>query len=221
MNTSHTPRGPKQIIITLLCALVIAFSAVSIFRTASGPRGGNSVNLVTSYGRIVADEMATIIPLSARILVLSVESHYNPGLQQIATRFTHALQECGFTQVSEMVLHGEEIMPTVMVDGHELSGAVFERVLSQHPDAEVIVSLAGTPPADNGTLRHFRNDSKTLVLAGNIARGATLNRWLQSDAVALTVLPHNAPIHDRIKPPETEREVFDFYFDMQTTRSTR
>jgi len=220
MSTTHTSNGAKNGIIIVLSAIIIVFSVVSIIRTVRSP-SGNGVNLVNSSGRIIAEEMATVIPLSARVLVLSLDSPYNPGLQLMATRFTQALQAHGFTQVSEMVLHGEEITPTVMLDGHELSAAVFERVLSQHPDAEVIVSLAGTPPADNGTLRHFQNNSKKLVLAGNVASGTTLNRWLQSDAVALTVLPRRASPVDLTRPPDTERQVFDFYFDMQTTRSTR
>lgn len=214
MKTLHVPDMSKNSITTLLSVMVICYSVVSIFRSLYGTREKERVSLTQSYGRIVAEEMASSIPLSADVLVLGLNAPLNPGIEEMANRLTRALRTHGYTQVSEMILHGEEPLPTVILDGHHLSVPVFKQVLSQHPNAEVIVSMAGTPPADAEILRLFTDRSMKLVLAGNSAPGSHLDLWMQSGHVALAVLPHRATPSTLTKPPDTERQVFDFYFEI-------
>lgn len=215
MKSLHLPDLSKNSITTLLSVMVICYSLVSIFRTMFGTREKERVSLTQSYGRIVSEEMASSIPLSANVLVLGLNAPLNPGIEQMANRLTRALRSQGYAQVSEMILHGEAFPPTVMLDGHHLSVPVFEQVLHRHPDADVIVSMAGTPPADADILRRFTDRSMKLVLAGNSAPGPHLDQWMRSSLVSLAVLPHSSSPVDLSKPPDTERQVFDFYFDIQ------
>ncbi len=209
-------RSHRNLIIAVICVIAIVIAVTSMFRTLTGASGKKRINLIDSYGEIVAEEIAQVVPLSSRILVISLDSPRNPTLARQAAILAASLKSIGFDNIAEEAISSEIFGPTIMLEGHNLSAEAFEDALNKHPGVDVVVSMAGTPMSDQHTLRRFNDGSSTLVLAANITTGTNLERWKASDALALAVLPrrHSPPPEEWTKRPETPQDIFNFYYQV-------
>jgi hypothetical protein len=99
----------------------------------------------------------------------------------------------------------------------KLPADVYARVLQEHPDAGVVVSLAGLPAS--GTTPLPERTAKVLVIATSGNHDKEVQRMLDNKLVDAAIIPLTTRPANATRNPKTPREWFDMNYQVVTATS--
>jgi hypothetical protein len=201
----------KHLIIAAVAIGIIAASAVWIYRTNFAPPAYQpAVQVQTAVGEVLAEETIKLIGNSGQIVVITLEEGQSPELDTQYESFKDGLKKS-----SIKILRTDTISAgkSKYGPGSGMSGRRFVKALTQHANADAIISLVGLPDADEEELEELKSQPVPKVVAFARDRKAApklfANQWLH---VAIT--PRSQDSSTSPGKPKTSREWFDKQFEI-------
>lgn len=210
MKESRTPW------IVAVCLLALAMSLWSIFK----PRGRQGLDTagrqrLESTSTFSAEAVADFIGAEGRVILLSLDLPKADGLEEIRFSFETVLRERGLVVVSKIVQ--PEGAAYLYLPGWTLPAEMIEEAITENPDAEWVVSLAGAPTLDAITDAGLDDRFPGFILGYLVGAAADLPALVHEGLIKLAIVPRagggTAP------DSETPREQFERMYQVVTEGS--
>jgi hypothetical protein len=211
------PRNsPSKKLTIVIALLAITVSAASLFKQFSGSGSDYNAARYHALGEVLVEEIASRLKGSGKVLVVSWDQGggETASVRESVEAIRQAIREHpGIGLLAEEGMTQEEKrMVMEQYGGLVLPFPTFQRIISNHPDADLILSLAGAPAFTPG---EWDSDSENwpllaCVLESERDAGLIENR----DIVAFAVAPRKHPeAHDE-SPAKSAREIFGRHYEL-------
>jgi hypothetical protein len=208
--------SPSKKLALVIALLAIAISAASLFRQFSGRGSVYNAARYQALGEVLAEEIAGRLNGKGNVLVVS----WDQGGGETAP-VKESIEAIGhaFREHSEISLLAEEGMTNegkrqVMNQYGELvlPFSTFQRIISNHPDADLILSLAGAPAFTSEEWEKSSANWPDLACVLESGRDVSLieNRAI----VAFAVAPRKQDVSPGEAPAQSARERFGRHYEI-------
>ena len=182
---------------SLVIIICVVFAAVYVASWQGPPQPVTNLTTFTAAGETVAAETLKLLHNRGKIVVLvsnAVESKV-PVIAAVLIGFTAAIQkQPGATVVATEPVVGADWQ----IDGLDkgISLRRYRAVVQQHPDADVVVSLAGVPLLADAVWKDLpakRPKFVAVFIAERLTSSARLRKLFTEGVVHLAIIPRPVP----------------------------
>ncbi len=199
-------------VVGVLAALLLAGAGWLIWRHVDGPK----VNLRPSaaVGEVLAEEMNRLLGGKGKIVILSRQPFADvPDANgQRIEAFTAALHRIPGLKVAP-----PDWLPRPPMGTMDLGTVTAEQLLAafdKNADAEGFLILAGMPPLTDVVVAKVK--ARSLKLIAVCGYSGHVKRWLESQALAVVVVPRFGDLPAGTPEPKSARDWFDREYQLFT-----
>lgn len=209
----------KTSVIAIASLVAIAAGLVYIVshqRQRHGDTQKITNTLMASVGEIAAEETAKLLGKTGKLVVVAVENQPTalPTVEQQVQAFQKNIQRRGaFT-----ILATEKVKAALIVSEQAfgIPQEVFRKILTEHADADALVSFIGAPTLSKDDLTGLPKKLPRIVAVCGLGfRGPGLKSALESKIVQVAIVSRITPMTES-REAANAREWFDRCFQIIT-----